>query len=335
MRRVSIAEIMEETGLSRATVDRVLNARGKVHERTRQVVEQTILRLQMPQDQNAVPTPQADIVLRLGRGMMSHMKQAWEKAGARGAFHEMYNAQEDTIVSAVAKACENPERPLIITAMNGDRLNDVLREARSRGKRVVTLISDLAPEARDVHVGIDDRAAGQTAAFLVGRTLGDRPTTVGVVVGEAAFRNHELREMGFRTGLRAHFPRVAVAGEAHGGDSGEMTGQAVAKLLRDQPALGAIYNVGGGNAGIAKALADSGRNKDVLVICHEVNSVTAPLMRQGAIDFAIATRPALLLGEALAQLEPKPLETARDAVLLDFEVYTRFNLPDFADSARA
>lgn len=328
MRRVSIAEIMEETGLSRATIDRVLNSRGRVHERTRTAVEDTVRRLQVPHEQRSV-APKADIILRLGRGMLNQMRQAWNESRAEGAFFDMYQASEPEILEAAAKACANIERPLIITAMNSQRLSDLLGKARHRGKRIIALVSDLTASARDAYVGIDNRAAGQTAAFLVGRMLGDRPTPVGVIVGDAAFRCHEDREIGFRTGLRAHFPKVVVSGEAHGGDSGELTGQAVARLLRDQPALGAIYNVGGGNAGVAQALMESGRANDILVIGHEVNSVTTPLLRQGSMDFVLATNPAFLLNEAFAKLEPAA-STMQDAAALDFEIYTRFNLPSFA-----
>ena len=45
MRRVGIADIMRETGLSRATVDRALNGRGRVHARTRAAIEETLRRL--------------------------------------------------------------------------------------------------------------------------------------------------------------------------------------------------------------------------------------------------------------------------------------------------
>ena len=48
MRRVTVADIMRETGLSRATVDRALNGRGRVHDRTRLVVEETLRKLMSP-----------------------------------------------------------------------------------------------------------------------------------------------------------------------------------------------------------------------------------------------------------------------------------------------
>lgn len=327
MRHVSITELVEHTGLSRATVDRVMNGRGRVHPRTRQVVEETLRALAAPAP--ARSTRQADLVLRVGRGMSAQMKQAWEASRAGGDFHDFYQADEAELVDAVAKLCADPARPLIITAKNTPRLADVLREARSRGKRIITLVSDLAADCRDGFVGMDNRAAGQTAAFLIGRTLGDRPTMAAVVVGDTAFTCHEDREIGFRTGLRAHFPKVILAGEARGEDNPQATRQAVLQLLQEQPALAAIYNVGGGNMGLVQAIAEADRARDVLVIGHEANHITAPLLRDGHLDFAIAANPARQLQAALDFAAAENPQAGRMA-LEDFAVYTRFNLPGFS-----
>jgi LacI family transcriptional regulator len=333
MRRVSIVEIMQQTGLSRATVDRVLNGRGRVHARTREAVEETVRNLRALEPDRQEGGPEADIVLRLGRGMLGLMRTAWEGANASGAFHDMYQANEREMVRVVGKLCEDVSRPLIVTTMNTSKVADVLRDARRRGKKIISMISDISADARDFHVGIDDRAAGRTAAFLVGRILGDRPTTVGVVVGDIAYRNHEDREIGFRTGLRAHFPKVVVSGEAFGGDNVEATFDAASRLLAAHPALSALYNVGGANFGLVKALKEAGRSQDVLVIGHEVNSVTAPLIREESMDFSIATDPSLLLARAFSLLGSKEEDRASDTVLLDFAIYTRFNMPSFANLA--
>lgn len=327
MRRVSIAEIMKHTGLSRATVDRVLNRRGRVHRRTRELVEDTLKRLRAGAPIAPRPQPKADLVLRVGRGMMDQMRAAWDRAGAIGTFNDLYQADEAEMVSAIRSLAANTASALIITAKNTDRIAEALRAARSRGKRVIAILSDLAQDARDCYVGIDDRAAGQTAAFLVGRTLGDRPAPVGVVLGDLAFRCHEDREIGFRTGLRANFPKMAIAGEALGEDNPALTRDAVAKLLRDQPGLAAIYNVGGGNAGIVEALRRSGRDGDVLLVGHEVNGVTMPLMKDGIMDYAIAADVERILHEALQAAAAESLAGRRESALLDFAVYTRFNLP--------
>jgi len=330
MRRVTVADIMRETGLSRATVDRALNGRGRVHDRTRAVVEETLHKLSSP-GADAVARPvQADIALRVGKGMMGQMRAAWAASGAKGAFHDLHMADDASVLRQVEGLCKDASRPLILTIKSSDRMTALLAAARARGKRVVAVISDLAPSARDAFVGLDDRAVGQTAAFLIGRMLGDRPTTVGVVLGSPAFRCHEDREIGFRTGLRANFPKVVISGEVQGEDSADLTRLAVSRLLRDQPALGAIYNVGGGNQGLVEALRAAGRVQDMLVVGHEVNPVTTPLLRAGEIDFALAGDPRELLSSALALASGRDPASQGPARLLDFGVYTRFNLPDFA-----
>lgn len=332
MRRVTVADIMRETGLSRATVDRALNGRGRVHDRTRLVVEETLRRLMSP-GAEAIPRPvQADIALRVGKGMMGQMRLAWAATGAKGTFHDLHMADEPTVLRAVEAACKDITRPLIVTVKTSDRMTAVLSNARARGKRVIAMISDLVAPARDAFVGLDDRAAGQTAAFLIGRMLGDRPTTVGVVLGSPAFRCHEDREIGFRSGLRATYPKVVISGEAQGEDNADLTRNAVNRMLRDHPALGAIYNVGGGNVGLVEALRAADRASDMLVVGHEVNPVTAPLLRSGAMDFAIAGDPAALLSNALVLASEPDLARSSSSRHLDFGVYTRFNLPGFGAS---
>jgi LacI family transcriptional regulator len=329
MRRVTVADIMGETGLSRATVDRALNGRGAVHDRTRAVVEETLRRLSNPDAKPPAEPPVADIALRVGRGMMAQVRAAWTAEHASGNFHDLHLADEPAVLRCVEALCKDVSRPLIITAKNTDRLVSILTSARAKGKRVIAMVSDLAGPARDAFVGLDDRAAGQTAAYLIGRMLGDRPTTVGVVLGSSAFRCHEDREIGFRTGLRTHFPKVVISGEVQGEDSADLTRNAVAKLLRDQPAMGAIYNVGGGNSGMIDALRAAGRSADVMVVGHEVNPVTGPLLQSGAMDFAISGDPSDMLATALRLANSPKTLGPQDVRLRDFGIYTRFNMPGF------
>lgn len=330
MRRVTVAEIMRESGLSRATVDRALNGRARVHPRTRAIVEETLRRLSAAEEPEKDAGPPIDVVLRLGRGMMAQLRASWERFGFAGTFREMFQAEEIAMLAELRPLCQDVTRPLIVAAKNTDRIASLLEEARARGKRVVAFVSDLSPGSRDVFVGVDNRAAGQTAAFLIGRALGDRPTRIGAVLGDPAFRCHEDREIGFRTALRANYPKIVLAGEALGEDNPTLTREAVRKLVAEQPALSAIYNVGAGNQGLIEALKEAGRAADMLVIGHEANASTTPLLREGSLDFALAQNPADLLREALAQVKAAPNRQRKDSVLVDFAVYTRFNIPNFA-----
>ncbi|MCY4543141.1 MAG: LacI family DNA-binding transcriptional regulator [Rhodobacteraceae bacterium] len=331
MRRVRIADIVRESGFSRATVDRVLNSRKGVHPRTRAVIEAASRSLRHRQETPPNGGIECDILFRLGSGMTGQVKAAIESIGGGDVrFFNMYQQTEGAIAARVRRLCEDTSRPLVLCVKDTERSRILLTEARKRGKKVVALISDLPEEARDSYVGIDNRAAGKTAAFLTGRTFGDRPTNVGVVLGDYAFRCHEDREIGFRTCLREYFPRLALAAEVQGEDNPDRTYRAVLEMLEQHPAIAAIYNLSGGNEGLARALVETGRRDDMLVISHEVNSVTMPLMHSGTHDYLISQDPHRLISEAFRVLRQSAVDHRTERVLLDYSIHTPFNIPSYA-----
>jgi LacI family transcriptional regulator len=112
-------------------------------------------------------------------------------------------------VDALAVLCKNTPANL-----------ETLRRIGQNGKPVVTLTTDLDPVARAGYVGLDNRRAGQIAAFIAGRTLERvEAAEVAVVVGYYSYRGHEHREIGFRTTLREYFPNVQLVEVIKGEDS--------------------------------------------------------------------------------------------------------------------
>lgn len=327
VKRVSIADIMRETHLSRATVDRVLNGRGKVHPRTREIVEHALRHLSAARPET--PTARADLVLCLGAGMTQQLKAVWERLCPDNTVHDLSGASPEAAADRVEALCADLSRLLIVGACHSVRLAATLEAARGRGKRVIALLSDQPAPARDAFVGQDDRAAGQTAAFLIGRLAGAQPFSVGMVLGDPALRSHEDREIGFRTALRSHTPAAVLAGEVPGEDMSGRTRSAVAALLQARPQLGALYAVGGGTSGLVEAVREAGRTGDLLVVVHEVSAHTARLLREGGIDFVVAGDPALAVEEALRLSAPDEPVLPRDARLLEVGVYTRHNIPRF------
>lgn len=330
MARVSISDIVRESGLSRATVDRVIHNRDGVHPRTKAQVELAMTRLTavlVPESER----PPIDIALRLDRGMMDEMFVAANKFNDRNLnIQDLHQLDDEQVLGIIKSLCHDVARPLILTVKNTSQMVMELTKARRRGKRIIAFISDLATEARDAFVGIDNRAAGETAAFLVGRMLGERTTTVGFVLGDHAYRCHEDREIGFRSALRTHFPKVVLAAEAIGQDNSPATYAAVKKMLEAHPSIGAIYLVAGGHAGLAQAIAEADRTRDIMVITHEANELTVALIRNGQADFLISQDPGELLTAAIRQADTLPPDTPQGQELVDFYVHTAFNLPSYA-----
>ena len=71
---------------------------------------------------------------------------------------------------------------------------DELKRLRRTGMRVIAAVSDIESSARSAYLGIDNRAAGNVAAYLMGRHLEGRSgAQVAVVVGSFSYRCHEDR----------------------------------------------------------------------------------------------------------------------------------------------
>lgn len=339
-RRVRINEIVALTGLSRATIDRVLNDRPGVHPRTRELVAAAQAKLErMPPVAlgNGGGEPQAprtivetDVVLRLGRGLTDQLLAADATRPGAAKIVDMHQKGEREIFEVIRSLCHASDRPLILAVKNDDRLSAELIRARRRGKFIVTMVSDLNQEARDAYVGIDNRMAGQTAAFLIGNLLKRGPAKVGIVLGDHAFRCHEDREIGFRSYLRTAFADLAVADVAKGEDSPERTFATVRDLLKAHPDIEALYNVAGGNRGLAEALEATGKAASTFVVTHEANAITAPLARRGLVHFLIAQDPGLMLEAAVRLVERQGGGKRTESQMVDFAIYTRFNLPRFA-----
>jgi LacI family transcriptional regulator len=327
-RRVKVEEIVAVTGFSRATVDRVLNGRPGVRPRTKQLIldaKASLSRIGAPRIGHLIGG-EIDVVMRLGSGLGRQLIQAGDAMERGPRIVDLYQKDEDEVHEQVANLCRDPNRPLIVAVKNTERICRTLMAARLEGKRIVSMVSDLNSEARDAFVGIDNRRAGQTAAFIIGGLLRGQQARVGIVLGSHSFRCHEDREIGFRSYLRTAFPHLSLADIALGEDSPDKTYEAVGALLRSEPNLMAIYNVGGGNRGLAEALVKDGRAGSIFVVTHETNHITAPLAQEGILHFLIGQNSREML-ERATQLARRNTPVTNGVNLLDFFIFTKFSMP--------
>ena len=331
MQKVRISDICTETGLSRSTVDRALNGRGKVHPRTAATIQETVQ--QLSRTAGAIHTNHAmpvDVLLRLGSGMTRQMKRTFEAIkGPKDRYFDLFQLNEETVLRQLTEICSDRERAAVVTVKDTERIRSLLTKARQSGKRIIALISELGPDACDGYIGIDNKSAGAAAAYLVVQAIGDRPSTVGIVVGDHSFRCHEDREIGFRASLREIGRRVVLAGEARGEDNAERTYLGVLRMLETHPGISAIYNVSGGNQGLVRALREVKRDQDIIAMCHELTDVSVPLLHDNSLNFIFSQDPYTLLTEALkmARATTAPGDVRAH---IDFGFYTRYNLPRYA-----
>ena len=115
------------------------------------------------------------------------------------------------------------------------------------GVPVVTVVTDLPASDRSAYVGIDNRSAGATAAYLIGQWAGDRPGNVLVTLSSGFFRGEEEREMGFRSAMRNRYPGRSLVEISESDGLDERLYDLVLAAVRADPRINAVYSIGGGN----------------------------------------------------------------------------------------
>jgi LacI family transcriptional regulator len=148
----------------------------------------------------------------------------------------------------------------------------------------VTLVTDLPTSQRLAYVGIDNRAAGATAAYLLGQWLRRDPGDILVVRGSGLFRGEDEREMGFRGTMRAAFPDRRQIDVIDRDNVAERLREQVGAALADNPGVRAAYSMYSmGNAAVVDAFRSVGR-ECVAYVAHDLNDETLELLRTGELS---------------------------------------------------
>lgn len=333
--RVRIADVAREAEVSTATVDRVLNKRAGVRGVTCERVLSAFAKL----SDAVVPGAASQAALVMDFVIPSGADPTFDE-NLHGAVEAVAAASESTLrwhrferFNPAALA----EQIITIASRGSDGLaihaleHPLVREAVDRvtleGTPVIAFLSDLIGSRRVAYVGANNRAAGRTIGYVLGRFLPKTRGKVVVLAGSHLYRAHEEREIGFRGVCREYFPWLEVLDLVIGNDEAEDNYRKVRALIDVHPDLVGIYNLGSGNRGVVRALKETGMDRSVTFVIHNLTSVSRPFLLDGTVDAVVhlnmdrTVRAAVDLAREVR--EDKPVLS----VLPSFEVLFRENVP--------
>src|SRR6187455_1352249 len=195
-----IREIAVQAGLSERTVDRVLNNRGQVRESTAHEVQQAIADLDRQRSQLRLSgrTFMIDVVMQAPERFSSAVRDALEAelpslrpAAVRSRFHFRETCPPEELVATLDRIRMRGSQGVILKAPDLPEITTACWRLSKAGIPLVTLVTDLPGSQRLVYIGMDNRAAGATAAYLMGQWLGDRPGNILVTLSRDFFRGEE------------------------------------------------------------------------------------------------------------------------------------------------
>lgn len=302
----TIKQIAQLSGVSRGTVDRVLNHRGRVDPEVARRVEQIAEELgYLTRTQRKAGGRQAGagveggkrigVVTQLsGASFMIEVRRGIEEIARKLAFQgidvvvrECPDVDEQMQIKMIEELVEEGIDGLAIMPVDcagvGLKLNQLIRE---RGIPVITFNTDIVGVEKLAFVGLDNRNSGRAAAGLMAMMMQGKGTVLGIV-GNFSNSAGMQRIDGFAEELKKSFPDMTLIGVRPSGDRTAQVASIVTQALSAFPDLGGILQISGGQAGLRQALARWDKERRPCVVMYDATPKNAALMKEGIADFII------------------------------------------------
>ncbi|MEJ5022192.1 LacI family DNA-binding transcriptional regulator [Ochrobactrum vermis] len=339
----TVHDIARTAGVSLATVDRVLNERPGVRAKTRDRVTAAMNTLGYVRDVGAANLArgrlyQFDFILPDNENtfmlsLRAELQSAAERALAERVLINIVLVpafDESALVAALDECATRKPDGVAFVAVDTNPVREACARLDEQGVHAVTLVSDLGHSTRTHYVGVDNGAAGRTAARLLGLFANGTEGALAVVAGSLKVRDHQERFDGFTAAMKADFPGREILPVLEGFDEGPRVEKLVGKLLDERSDIAGIYSLGAGNSGLVKALVKQTSNRP-LVIAHERDNVTSQALTDGIIHAVLAQDAGHEIRSAIRVLKASAdrLAIVPGQEHIRIEIFLKDNLPHF------
>lgn len=293
-KKPTLHDVALASGVSIATVDRVLNRRGRSKPQTELKVFEVARQLGLDRALSHVPVRMLrfSIILILSNAAYyQKLKRSIDRA--RIAFRDLNITitshlfgltETDKAISTIRTAgltghgiiYAGPESAEIIRTMDNLPPSCPL----------VTFATDLLGSRRVAYFGPDNLATGRLAGDLLGRFSGGKPGTVLLLIGTRLYAGHRHREQGFRSVVMERYTHLKVEPPFETKEDPDRAVGFVAGALKTKENVVAIYNTSNGNRAISDLLVARGLS-NVIFINHELTEQTRDHLLYGVVDVVI------------------------------------------------
>ncbi len=315
MLRPTIKDLVKVAGVSRATVDRVLNGRDGVKQKTVDRVQQAIKDLGFVrnlQAANLAKSQRYRFVFALPRSgdqflerIVQHIDEAAEIFSTDHVFCDVRHIDENnphSISDFLDSLSPHEVTGVAIMSPETPQVRDAISRVQDRGIAALPFISNQTMMDAD-WVGINNRAAGATAALLLGQFIGPQEGSIMVIAESMQSRDSLERRLGFDEEINAEFDqlRVLPSLETYGNEA--RAREIIAASLANNSDTVGIYVMATEARKPLTILQDLDIDPSIIKIAHERTPYTEHALRAQTLDGVIAQDAGHIVRSAIRRLK--------------------------------
>lgn len=339
---VTLQQIAEAAGVSRGTVDRALNNRGRINpevaDRIRKLAEEMGYQpnragraLAMSKRAvtigvliQAAETPFMESVIK---GAME-AKAEVERLGAKVLLRTIRNMDAQKAVHEMYRLKEAGCNGLAVVPVDDPHMKDTIDLFMEENIPIITFNSDIENSKRLCFVGQDTIQSGKTAAGLMAEILPGKQKVL-IISGYPSSNGHRNRTKGFIEELASLREDLQILKVQYAYDNSNRAEQITSDIIKTHPDLAGIYLTASGAEGVCGALDQLNSPQKIKVISNDLTQQNMQYLREGKVNFLIGQdgysqgyHPVMLLFDKLFDGKDPEKEFA----YTDIVIKTRYNL---------
>lgn len=300
----TIKKIAEAAGVSRGTVDRVLNNRGGVKPDVAEQVRTIAKEMGYSPNRAGKVLAARKQPITIGCFLPSIGNAFFDDVitGFRTAETELadfgvsvivktvkgYHAQEH--IAAIGELVEQGCTALCVCTINIPHIRNYINQIVASGVPVVAVNTDLSKTQRLCYIGPDYLSSGQTAAGMISRYAPEALKLL-IVTGSLKIKGHNERIRGFSQTLRSEGLPYKLVDIFESLDNDDYAYETALKILKEHPDINCVYIAAAGVAGVCRAILEANLPHKLRVLSYDDIQATRELLKNGVIDFTICQEP--------------------------------------------
>lgn len=299
----TMKEIADLAGVSRGTVDRVLNNRGAVNPDTEQKVREIAKLLDYQPNKAGVALAALKKHFKIGvllfgeenpffDEVLEGLYDKLEELSIYGCSIIKHQTPFDLTLqlSAIDALTEEGIHGLILSPYDDAAVVAKINTLWEAGIPCITVNTDLPDSARIAYVGSDYQKCGKTAAGLL-HLLTNGHANTAIITGSSHILCHKERVSSFMEYIKQHSPQIQVVGIEENNDDDYKSYEAVTRLLKEHSDIDAFYFTAAGVYGGCRAIINSRLHTAPKVITFDDVPSTRELLQKGIISATICQQP--------------------------------------------